>query len=141
MRVLIRKYVPDDLDALQDLMSQLGYAVALPELRHNIDEISNRGGEIIVAEKDGAVVGSVCVLIDARLAEGICAEIVSLIVSEKERGTGIGKALVREAEAWASDRVKRIRVRANVKRSAAHLFYESKGFHEIKTQKVFMKKL
>lgn len=141
MKYLLRKYLPDDLEALQNLMSQLGYAVALPELRHNIDEISDRGGEIIVAEKDGAVIGSVCVLIDARLAEGICAEIVSLIVSEKERGSDIGKALVREAEAWASERVKRIRVRANVKRSAAHRFYENNGFQEIKTQRVFMKTL
>jgi len=108
---------------------------------NNIIEIYKKGGEIFVAEKNGEAIGSVCVLIDARLAEGVYAEIVSLIVSEKEQGKGIGKELVKKAEAWASKRVNKIRVRANEIRNSAHAFYKNQGYEEIKTQKIFIKKM
>ena len=77
--------------------------------------------------------------LDVRLAEGIYAEIVSLIVSEKARGKGIGKALIKEAEKWATKRVDKIRVRANEIRQYAHAFYINQGFKYAKTQKVFIK--
>ena len=136
-----RKYQQEDLKTLQRLMLELGYCVTLTELRNNIREIDKKGGQLFVAEKDGEVVGSVCILMDARLAEGVYAEIVSLIVSEKERGKGIGKELVQEAEAWASQRVNKVRVRANEIRSSAHAFYQNQGYEEIKTQKIFIKKV
>jgi GNAT superfamily N-acetyltransferase len=122
-------------------MQELGYSVKLTELSNNIREIYKKGGEIFVAEKYGEAVGSICVLMDARLAEGVYAEIVSLIVSEKEQGKGIGKKLVKEAEAWASKRVNKIRVRANEIRNSAHTFYKNQGYEEIKTQKIFIKKV
>lgn len=139
MKYLCRKYQQDDLAKLQKLMMELGYSVDLPELSENIREIYNKGGEIFIAENDGEVVGSICVLIDARLAEGVYAEIVSLIVSENTRRQGIGKELAKEAETWARKHVNKIRVRANEVRSLAHAFYKSQGYEEIKTQKVFIK--
>jgi GNAT superfamily N-acetyltransferase len=122
-------------------MLELGYSIGLTELSDNIREIYKKGGEIFVAEKDGQVVGCLCVLMDIRLAEGLYAEIVSLIVSEKARGKGIGKELVQEAEAWASKRANKVRVRANGIRSSAHAFYKNQGYEEIKTQKIFIKKV
>ena len=122
-------------------MLELGYSVELTELGNNILEIYKKGGEIFVAEKNGEAIGSVCVLIDTRLAEGVYAEIVSLIVTEKEQGKGIGKELVKKAEAWASKRVNKIRVRANEIRNSAHAFYKNQGYEEIKTQKIFVKKV
>ncbi len=122
-------------------MFELGYGVASSELRNNIREIYNKGGEIFIADQGGEAVGSICVLMDARLAEGVYAEIVSLIVSEKARGRGIGKGLVKEAESWARRRVDKIRVRANEIRTSAHAFYEGQGYEELKTQKIFIKKV
>ena len=136
-----REYQQDDLESLRQLMFELGYSVEWSELRETITEIYNQRGIILVSEKDNQVVGSVCVIIDARLAEGICAEIVSLIVSENFRGQELGKTLVSVAEKWAEKRVTKIRVRANTIRSAAHSFYESQGFKSIKTQKIFLKHL
>ncbi len=141
MRFVYRAYLPDDLEPLQGLMLELGYDVEASELQNNIGEITNKGGEIIIAEQDGEAVGSICVLLDARLAEGVCAEIVSLVVTEKARGKGIGRQLVKEAIIWAGKHVDKIRVRANEVRSAAHAFYKGQGFKEIKTQKIFIKKL
>lgn len=134
-----RIYQEGDLGPLQRLMTELGYEVAINELRKNIREIQKKGGEIFLHEVNGIVVGSVCVIIDTRLAEGTYAEIVSLIVSEKERGKGIGAGLVSEAEEWARQRVGKIRVRANVVREAAHRFYTSQGYRHIKSQNIFIK--
>jgi ribosomal protein S18 acetylase RimI-like enzyme len=126
---------------LQNLMLELGYSVDLQQLNININEIYKKGGEIIIAEKNGKTIGSVCVLIDARLAEGVYAEIVSLIVSENVRGQGIGKELVKEAEVWASKSVNKIRVRANEVRSSDKAFYKNQGYKELKTQKIFIKEV
>ncbi len=120
-------------------MAELGYPVELIDLENNINAIHKNGGEIFIAENQNKVIGSVCVLLDARLAEGMYAEIVSLIVSESHRGKGIGKTLVEKAENWARKRVNKIRVRANEIRESAHFFYISQGYKEIKTQKVFTK--
>lgn len=136
-----RKYNEADLETLQQLMLELGYSVEQTELRNNIEAILHGGGEILVAEENNVLVGSVCILMDARLAEGIYAEIVSLIVSGQARGKGIGTALVRAAEGWASQRVNKIRIRANETRTSAHAFYLDRGYEKIKTQKIFIKNL
>ena len=141
MEYYCREYQQNDLESLKQLMLELGYSVELPELRETIAEIYNQRGIIFVSEKENQVIGSVCVIIDARLAEGVCAEIVSLIVSENFRGQGVGKELISVAEEWAKKRVRKIRVRANTIRRAAHSFYKSKGFECIKTQKIFLKNL
>jgi GNAT superfamily N-acetyltransferase len=78
---------------------------------------------------------------DARLAEGVYAEIVSLIVAQEARGKGIGKELLQEAESWAGKRVNKIRIRANEIRNSAHAFYKNQGYEEIKSQKIFIKKV
>lgn len=134
-----RLYEQEDLEHLQGLMLELGYSIKLKDLKNNIKEIRNKGGDVLVTEDSSGIVGSICVLIDARLAEGIYAEIVSLVVSERARGKGIGKSLVQQAELWARKRVKKIRVRANEIRESAHEFYEKQGYNHIKTQKIFIK--
>lgn len=137
--MMYRPYTTRDMGSVQLLMEQLGYCLTTSELERNIDAIRQKGGEVIVAESGGDVVGCISVLLDARLAEGVYAEIVSLVVLEKCRGEGIGKALVERAEEWAKNRVVKIRVRANSVRKEAHSFYKSLGYTEVKTQKVLTK--
>jgi len=141
MKTTYRSYRPDELESLRGLMFELGYDVEASELRNNIREIYKQGGEVIMAVQDGEAIGSICVLMDARLAEGVYAEIVSLVVTKKARGKGIGKGLVKEAEIWAGHRVDKVRVRANEIRNFAHAFYKRQGYEEIKTQKLFIKKV
>lgn len=141
MNIHCRKYRENDLETLQGLMLELGYSTEKNELKNSIEKIHHNGGEVLIAEKNHSIAGSVSVLIDARLAEGVYAEIVSLIVSENARGKGIGKMLVKEAESWASQRVNKIRVRANETRSSAHNFYKNQGYNLTKTQKIFIKKV
>ncbi len=141
MKTGCREYQQNDIKQLQKLMFWLGYSIEIPDLQENIKAIYKKGGVVLIFEKDKNVVGSICVLIDARLAEGIYGEIVSLIVSEESRGHGIGKELVKQAEAWAVKHVNKIRVRANEIRDSAHSFYEDQGYKEVKTQKIFIKNL
>ena len=141
MKYLCRVYQKDDLAKLQILILELGYSVDLTTLNENISAIHKKGGEIFITEIEGDVVGSVCVIIDARLAEGVYAEIVGLIVSDNIRRQGVGKELVKKAEIWASKHVNKIRVRANEVRNLAHTFYKNQGYEEIKTQKIFIKML
>jgi len=139
MKCTCRHYQITDLESLQGLILELGYNVTPHELGKNIHEISSRGGAIFVAEVNEDIVGSICSIIDARLAEGVYAEIVSLVVTKKHRGKGIGTQLVNQAELWSKKYVNKIRVRANVTRTASHKFYESLGFKETKEQKVLLK--
>lgn len=138
-KINIRKYKKSDTDEMKNLMNQLGYSIKRKQLSENISVIRKNGGEIIVADNGEKVIGCVCVLIDARLAEGVYAEIVSLVVSEKQRGKGIGKNLIKKAEKWAAHRVEKIRVRANEVRIGALLFYKTLGYTEVKTQKILTK--
>jgi GNAT superfamily N-acetyltransferase len=96
-----------------------------------ITRIQAAGGEVLVAESGGAVVG-VCqlsLLWHLQHAGGTAAEIESMHVSEVRRGEGIGSALVEAAVAWARQRgCYRIQLTSNLVRLDAHRFYESNGF-------------
>ena len=140
MNICYRDSKNDDILSIQHLMIELGYSVEADDLRRNIGEILKRGGQIIIAEeKEKGIVGTICVIIDARLAEGIYAEIVSLVVAVNARRNGIGKGLIKKAEDWAKEKVHKVRVRTNEVRNDAHLFYESQGYNQVKTQRIYSK--
>ena len=139
MNIIYREFKETDQINLVSLISELGYAVDRITLSSRIDSIRAHGGEVMVAETEGEVIGCINSIIDIRLAEGKVGEIVSLIVSKDHRGLGIGKALVKSAESWLGSRCNIIRVRANTIRNEAHDFYKLLGYQEIKSQKVFTK--
>jgi ribosomal protein S18 acetylase RimI-like enzyme len=141
MDIMYRPYKEADTEELLSLMAELGYSIPQEDFWRTIREIHKRDGAIFVAEVANKVIGSVSLLIDVRLAEGVSGEIASLIVSEKFRGLGIGKKLIQLAEKHLSKHVGIIRIRANVKREAAHDYYKALGYEEIKDQKVFIKPL
>ena len=136
---MIRSYRDEDLSNLLPLLKELGYSVSEPVLRSRIEAIRGQNGEVFVKEHHGKVVGCINAIIDVRLAEGICGELVSLVVSENYRGRGAAKELIGYAEEWLSQRCTVIRVRANSIRQQAHKIYEKLGYSEIKSQKIFVK--
>lgn len=131
--------VESDAEDLVKLLRELGYEATRTEVLQRIQHIQRNGGFVLVAEEGAKVVGSINVIIDIRLAEGVAGEIVSLVVTRDYQGQGIGRELVRRSEALASKDCPFFRVRANTKRHDAHQFYKSIGFTEIKSQKIFKK--
>ena len=70
-------------------------------------------------------------------------EIGGLVVSSECRNAGVGQKLLRRAEEWIRDekKIKRVVVRSQVSREAAHRFYLREGYSRWKTSAVFSKEL
>jgi GNAT superfamily N-acetyltransferase len=123
VELLVSGALPDAPRA-EDLAEAGRYQAAL-------EEIDGTGGEILVAERRGEVVG-VCQLLVFRHLQargGLCAELESVHVHPDHRGSGIGRALV----GAAVDRARakgcyRVQLTSNRQREDAHRFYESLGF-------------
>ncbi len=95
------------------------------------EETAARGGAVLVATEDGAVVGlcQVIVIRHFQHAGGLCAELESVHVREDRRGRGIGGALLQAAEVLARERgCYRVQLTSNLARADAHRFYEAHGF-------------
>jgi GNAT superfamily N-acetyltransferase len=100
--------------------------------RDALEEIARTPGtDVFVAEIDGRVVG-MCQLITFRHVQergGRCAEIESMHVDERYRGSGIGGVLLEAAvDAARGAGCYRIQLTSNKTRDAAHRFYQRHGF-------------
>jgi GNAT superfamily N-acetyltransferase len=142
MKMFVRTAKDADAAAIADLISQLGYELTIDGARQRMSAIRNTNDALFMAEVDARVVGLIQVSRMEALEHDPRAEIRALIVDEKQRGSGVGKALVDKAEAWAKERsLTMVRVRSNIKRERTRLFYERNGYAVTKTQNVFDKKL
>lgn len=126
-----------DLGALHSLLGQLHGSEAWP-----VGE-SARAGEklssiiaaplrsLLVAELDGAVVGTVDVIMVENLTRGLMrwGVVENLVVSEEHRGNGIGHLLLAAAsEAAVENGCYKLELVSAQHRSVAHRLYESAGF-------------
>jgi GNAT superfamily N-acetyltransferase len=142
--VTIRKAGPADTKALVELSAQLGYELTSRQVAAELKRISSdKSAEVFVAEMPGrGVVGWIQFFEQVALAGGHRIEIAGLVVDDSSRGTGIGRALMSLAEARARKLgCSCVYLRTNVKRAAAHIFYERLGYTHIKTQKAYRKAL
>lgn len=140
----IRRAEPQDVDDLTYLSAELGYASTDVEIRRRLEELAGRPehGVFVAESPEGEVVGWIHVGLSYHLESDTFAELLGLVVAGSQRSSGVGAALVSEAEAWARDRgVGELRVRSNVVRERAHRFYLRQGFVQTKTQAVFSKPL
>jgi GNAT superfamily N-acetyltransferase len=138
--LVIREADEPDLGRIVELLT-LGTAPGAPPstedpsdltpYRAALRDIVAAGGALLVAERDGEVVGA-CQLIVFRHLQahgGLCAEVESVHVHPEHRGGGVGTALLR----GAVDRARRsgcyrVQLTSNVARSDAHRFYGRLGF-------------
>jgi GNAT superfamily N-acetyltransferase len=143
LEVLYRNAELKDAKGISLLTCQLGYSVTAGATAGYLKMILEKSiGQIIVAETENKPVAWVHVNYSASIESGPYCEIIGLVVDEKKRSKGIGKNLVNKAKAWAEQKgVAKLRVRTNVKRTAAHQFYLREGFVETKEQKSLEVKL
>ncbi len=127
----IRRATVADAEALAPLMTQLGYPTEPAAMRARLERIdAHPDYHTLVAARGGVLVGTV------GLQRGIgwvddhpWARVMSLVVTESERGRGTGAALMRAAEAWARENgAASLHLTAARHREGAHRFYERVGY-------------
>jgi len=139
MEIFIRTIAWQDAEAVNALSTQLGYAMPLAQTLANIKSVlGTEGHNTFVALHENKVIGWIGVAEALQIESAPFCEIRGLIVDERYRGRGIGKLLIEKVKQWGKETQKKtLRLRCNITRKEAHLFYQHLGFKEIKEQKVF----
>ncbi len=139
--IAVRNAVDKDIPRILELYNDLTSVVSTDEeetdtaatdVQHVFNEIRNMPGhELLVAEENNSVIGSMVLLIVPNLSHGALpwAIIENMIVDRHYRRRGIGKLLMeytinraRQAGCY------KVQLLSNKKRTEAHRFYESLGF-------------
>lgn len=139
-RLTVRPAEPGDLDSLVTLLRQL-FAI---EEDFQVDEerqrrglammLTNSRGLILVAERDGRVIGMCSGQLLISTAEGGPALLMEdVIVDENFRSSGIGRLLVSAMAQWAGDQgAYRLQLLADRTNSSALTFYAKLGWKTTK---------
>jgi GNAT superfamily N-acetyltransferase len=127
--LVIRTARLEDADAVQGLLTQLGYERSDDGIRYDLTSPPH-GSEVIVAEIDGQVSGLLALAVRRVFQrDDPVAVIDALIVDASARSAGIGGALIRAAWQRASEQgCDRVELHSNRRRRRARRFYEAQGF-------------
>jgi GNAT superfamily N-acetyltransferase len=128
--MIIRDARLADIAMVRRLIGQLADAPDEVEFRARFERVAaTPGHRIIVAEMDSEIVGVLHVFERPALEKACEAVVQALVVDGERRGTGIGEALMREAEAWAASRkLASTALYTRIDRDRARMFYERIGY-------------
>lgn len=115
------------------LLSELGYPCTRDEAAERISRVLHDPRLfLLLAEVEGKACGLMSLDVRYSITRGAdLARITALVVAPDCSRRGIGRQLLREAEAIARQaRVARIEVTSNVRRDVAHAFYLGCGYSE-----------
>ncbi|WP_207480382.1 GNAT family N-acetyltransferase [Arenibaculum pallidiluteum] len=132
-----------DADAVADLLGQLGYPLAVAEVRERFLHLAQGDDQLLlVAKAGGRVTGFLHAFAMASLHAPPRAYVQSLTVDEAARGSGVGAALMEAAETWARARgLAACTLHSQLHREGAHRFYARLGYVEKKRSAYFVKAL
>ncbi len=142
-QVALRPARPSDAPSIAELTRQLGYDVDAELLAPRLARMLARADQqILIAELDGRLVGWLHGEVAEYLEFGPFVVIGGLVVDRSCRRQGIGRLLMDAAEAWARHQgCSVVRLWSSSTRTAAHKFYESLGYADVKTQHSFLKRI
>ena len=129
--VTIRAAEAADVEALADLMTQLGYETRASEMQMRMEAIcANKNYATFVAVSKGKVCGMIGTFTRYTYEyNSPSAMILALVVSKEMRGRGVGQVLIAAAEKNLAQRnIQRVAVNARFERKEAHEFYEKLGY-------------
>ena len=131
--MIVRSATIEDAGDIAALMRQLGYSADPPLIEAKLREFSkNDTDSVFVAELEHEVVGCIsCHITSLFHHKGSSGRITSLVIDKNSRRTGIGRALVAQAEElFKAKGCIKSEVTSGSYRLEAHKFYESCGFQE-----------
>lgn len=129
--VTIRAAGTADVEALAELMTQLGYETRASEMQMRMEAIfANKNYTTFVAINKGKVCGMIGTFTRYTYEHNNpSGNILALVVSDKMRGRGVGQALITTTEKHlAQTNIRRIAVNARFEREEVHEFYEKLGY-------------
>lgn len=141
---IVRRARKDDAAAIAELAGQLGYPSTPPQIEKRLARVlGDSEHALFVAELPGGRIGGWLHAFGYHVIESDArAEVAGLVVDETQRGSGVGRLLMKTAEAWAREKgYPAVKLRSNIVRHAAHAFYQRIGYKIPKTQHVFEKDL
>lgn len=130
-RVDIRPAMISDADALAVLLGELGYPADPAQSARRLARLAGDPRAIaLVAARGDTVCGLATVHAhDTLNRDEPSVQLTLLVTGSGARGSGVGRALVAEAEAWAAGHgARRLVVTTAVHRAGAHAFYETLGY-------------
>ena len=129
MPLTIRDARLEDSASIAALLGQLGYPTHAEAVAARVERLVAAADRLVVAEVDGEVVGLADVHVSPSLEhDRPAAKLAALVVDERHRGAGIGRALVAAMEAEARARGCAVLFLTTAERRAdAHAFYERVG--------------
>jgi len=131
VRLAVEQDIPRILELYEELTSER-HDLTLHETEPVFTEISSMPGhELLVAEEDGVVVGSMVLLIVPNFSHGALpwAIVENLVVDPTHRRRGIGRLLTEHAIARAREEgCYKVQLLSGTKRREAHWFYKRLGF-------------
>ncbi len=142
--IVIRPATLGDAAAMARLAGQLGYTVTERDVGRRFAELVRQAGHAVyvAAAPEAEAVGWIHLYIDYSLMHSPVVALGGLVVDEAYRGRGIGRRLMEQAEAWGrAHGCAAVYLKTNVIRREAHAFYESIGYHNVKTQYAYRKAL
>jgi len=137
MAILIRHGRPEDVDALVALLHELFLLEADFEFNRKRQEkglslllADHPERFVLVAEKNGQIIGMCTAQVVISTAEGGEAALVEdVVVANGYRGQGIGKRLMATLEKWANQRgIRRLQLLADRENVQALAFYDRLGW-------------
>ncbi|ABK47893.1 MULTISPECIES: GNAT family N-acetyltransferase [Shewanella] len=129
--ISIRQAQIADLNAMANLLLQLGYSASEAQLQQYLDD-PKRSDEIYLAESEGVVVGLISLIFfDYFPSQQQICRITALVVAEASRGLGVGTQLIDLAKGRASELgCRQLEVTTSMRREQTQAYYEAIGFEK-----------
>lgn len=144
MQYLIRSTDSNDLSGVEQLCSQFGFPAPSEKLLQRYSLILDYSSHclLVAADPSGAILGWVHAYEAPSLLSDRTVEIGGLVIDEKCRRKGIGKALMDAVEAWARDRgFDEVLLATRIDRVDAQEFYQALGYGFVHTTHFLVKSL
>jgi len=126
----IRVARPGDALALSGLLAELGFPTPSDVVAARLADLGARNELVLVAEREGATLGLLTVHVTPVLHRPTpVGRLTMLVVTQRARGQGVGRALVAAAEQRLAQRgCVLVEVTSHRRLKRAHGFYERLGY-------------